>query len=283
MPFLSVIVPSRPVQASRFDIAGTRCHCFSKYVVILAMLLCTRPLQVLADPGRMTSMTIAADSALPPFVEHRPATAPRACVIWLHGLGADGHDFEPIVPELGIVDAEGVWFLFPHAPHRAVTLNNGYVMRAWFDLYDLDRSHAEDSDGIRQSGELVSALIDHVRAQGVPAQRIVLAGFSQGGAIALYAGLRYPERLAGILALSTYLPLPGMLATERQVANADVPIMMAHGAHDDVIAPVLAEHSRDQLQHLGYAVEWHRYDMAHAVTAREIDDIAAWLRAVLAL
>jgi len=247
------------------------------------MLLGALSLQVHAGPGRATTMTTAVDSALLPFIEHRPATEPRACVIWLHGLGADGHDFEPIVPELGIADTHGVWFLFPHAPHRPVTLNNGYVMRAWFDLYDLDRSHGEDSDGIHQSGAQVSALIAHVRARGVTAQRIVLAGFSQGGAIALHAGLRYPERLAGILALSTYLPLPDTLAAERQAANADVPIMMAHGARDDVISPVLAEHSRDQLQRLGYPVEWHRYDMAHAVTASEIDDIAAWLRAVLAL
>jgi phospholipase/carboxylesterase len=228
-------------------------------------------------------MTATGEDALLPWIELRPEGKPDACVIWLHGLGADGYDFEPIVPELQLPPEHGVWFLFPHAPHRPVTLNNGYVMRAWYDLYALDGTQGEDSAGIRQSAEQINALIAHVRAEGIPPQRIVLAGFSQGGAIALHAGLRYPERLAGILALSTYVPLQGTLAAERQSGNSDVPVMMAHGSQDDVIAPLLAEKSRDQLQRLGYPVEWHVYDMAHAVTAREIDDISIWLQAILQL
>ena len=200
---------------------------------------------------------------------------PQAAVIWLHGLGADGHDFEPIVPELALKTP--VRFVFPHAPVRAVTINQGMRMRAWYDILQLGGG-PEDEAGLRASQKLMEDLI---RAQALPAKRIVLAGFSQGGAIALLAALRYPERLAGVMALSTYLPLAGTLAAERSSANAEVPIFMAHGRHDDLIPMPRAQASREHLQKLGYTVAWHDYPMPHAVCAPEIADISAFLAKVL--
>jgi len=204
---------------------------------------------------------------------------PRAAVIWLHGLGADGHDFEPIVPELGLPAAPALRFIFPHAPHQAVTINGGAVMRAWYDVTGDGR---QDAAGIRSSQARVEALIARERARGVAARSIVLAGFSQGGAIALQAGLRHPERLAGILALSTYLPLPDTVANEAHAANRDVAIFMGHGTQDPVIPLSWATRARDHLVSLGYAVEWREYPMPHAVCAEEIEDVGAWLRVVLA-
>jgi len=200
---------------------------------------------------------------------------PDAAVIWLHGLGADGHDFEPIVPELEL--ARPVRFVFPHAPIRPVTINQGMRMRAWYDILQLGGG-PEDEAGLRASQKLTEELI---REQGLPANRIVLAGFSQGGAIVLLAGLRYPERLAGVMALSTYLPLAGTLAAERSETNRTTPIFMAHGRHDDLIPMQRAQASRDYLQKLGYAVEWHDYPMPHSVCAPEIADISAFLARVL--
>jgi phospholipase/carboxylesterase len=200
---------------------------------------------------------------------------PEAAVIWLHGLGADGHDFEPVVPELQLEKA--VRFVFPHAPVRPVTINQGMRMRAWYDILQLGGG-PEDEAGLRASQKLTEELI---RAQGMPANRIVLAGFSQGGAIVLLAGLRYPERLAGVIALSTYLPLPGSLAAERSAANADVPIFMAHGRYDDLIPMPRAQASRERLEKLGYAPEWHDYPMPHSVCAPEIADISAFLSRIL--
>jgi phospholipase/carboxylesterase len=204
---------------------------------------------------------------------------PRAAVIWLHGLGADGHDFEPIVPELGMpAAAPGVRFVFPHAPLQPVTINGGAVMRAWYDVTGDGR---QDTAGIRASQVRLEELIARERARGVAASSIVLAGFSQGGAIALQAGLRHPERLAGILALSTYLPLPDTLAQEASEANRDLPIFMAHGTQDPLIPLSWAKRSRDQLAALGYTVEWREYPMPHSVCAEEIEDVGRWLRAVL--
>jgi len=200
---------------------------------------------------------------------------PDAAVIWLHGLGADGHDFEPIVPELEL--ARPVRFVFPHAPIRPVTINQGMRMRAWYDILQLGGG-PEDEAGLRASQKLTEELI---REQGLPANRIVLAGFSQGGAIVLLAGLRYPERLAGVMALSTYLPLAGTLAAERSETNRTTPIFMAHGRHDDLIPIQRAQASRDYLQKLGYAVEWHDYPMPHSVCAPEIADISSFLARVL--
>ena len=200
---------------------------------------------------------------------------PEAAIIWLHGLGADGHDFEPIVPELAL--KKPVRFIFPHAPIRPVTINQGMRMRAWYDILQLGGG-PEDEKGLRASQKLTEEL---VRAQGLPANRIVLAGFSQGGAIALLTALRYPERLAGVMALSTYLPLARTLASERSAANQDVPIFMAHGRYDDLIPLDRAHASREALEKLGYAVEWHDYPMPHSVCAPEVADIAAFLARVL--
>lgn len=211
-------------------------------------------------------------------LELETGSNPRVAVIWLHGLGADGHDFEPVVPELEL--AQPVRFIFPHAPIRPVTINAGMRMRAWYDVLQLGGG-PEDEAGIRASQKLVEGLIAQQKARGVAAGKIVLAGFSQGGAIALQAALRYPERLAGILALSTYLPLARTLADERSAANRDVPIFMAHGTFDDIIPFDRAQASRQHLEGLGYAVEWHEYRMAHSVCPPEIGDIAAFLTRVI--
>jgi phospholipase/carboxylesterase len=198
-------------------------------------------------------------------------------VIWLHGLGADGHDFEPIVPELGLEFPAR--FVFPHAPVRPVTINGGMAMRAWYDILGLDRGAAEDAAGIRASAAAVTEVIDTEFARGMPTDRIVLAGFSQGGAIALQTALREPRPLGGVLALSTYLPLASTLAAERSAANAGVPIFMAHGTADNLLPFALGESSRRALDAMGYRVEWHAYPMAHSVCREEIAAIGAWLEA----
>ena len=222
--------------------------------------------------------------SLLPSVEVGAVEAADAAVIWMHGLGASGHDFEPIVPELGLPASARVRFVFPHAPVRPVTVNGGIVMPAWYDLATLGGPrHVDDVDGLRDSEAHIRRLIERENARGVPSERIVLAGFSQGGAVALQTGLRYPERLAGIMALSTYLPLPEALASERSEANRQVPIFMAHGRWDQVVAYPFGRQSADVLEELGYAVDWRDYQMEHNVTMEEVRDIAAWLRQVLAL
>jgi phospholipase/carboxylesterase len=200
---------------------------------------------------------------------------PEAAVIWLHGLGADGHDFEPVVPELRLKQA--VRFIFPHAPMRPVTINQGMRMRAWYDILQLGGG-PEDEAGLRASQRLTEELI---RAQGLPASKVVLAGFSQGGAIVLQTALRYPERLAGVVALSTYLPLAATLAAERSEANRDLPIFMAHGQYDDLIPLSRARASREHLEKLGYKIEWHDYPMPHSVCGPEIADISAFFSKVI--
>jgi phospholipase/carboxylesterase len=211
-----------------------------------------------------------------------PAAPARAAVIWLHGLGADGHDFVPIVRELRLPAEAGVRFVFPHAAVRPVTLNGGMPMRAWYDIYSLDRSGRMDEAGIRASVARVRGLIEEQQALGIPAARIVIAGFSQGGAIAMHAALRHPERLAGLLALSTYLPLADTLATELDDANRLIPILMCHGRHDSVLSLEIGEWSRDRLIGFGQTVEWQAYPMGHEVSMDEIERIGAWLRKVLA-
>jgi phospholipase/carboxylesterase len=196
----------------------------------------------------------------------------------MHGLGADGHDFEPIVSELELPRTLALRFVFPHAPMRPVTINRGYVMRAWYDVVG---DGSEDDAGIRASQARVEALIAREQARGLPAARIALAGFSQGGALALQAGLRHPARLAGIVALSCYLPLADTLAAEASPANRDVPIFMAHGTQDPLIPAARARRSRDKLIDLGYRVTWHEYPMAHSVCGDEVRDLSAWLRGVL--
>jgi len=214
-------------------------------------------------------------------IEIETGPGPRAAVIWMHGLGADGHDFEPIVPELGLPDSLPVRFVFPHAPMRPVTINAGMVMRAWYDVGGQGGTRREDEQGVRASQRAIEALIEREKKRGLTAGQIVLAGFSQGGAMALQTGLRHPERLAGLLVLSSFLPLPDTLAAEASPANRDVPIFMAHGTHDPLIPVSRARDSRDRLLALGYRVQWREYPMAHAVCAEEIADLSAWLRRVL--
>jgi len=214
-------------------------------------------------------------------IEINPARAATAAIIWLHGLGADGHDFEPLIPQLGIVEALGVRVLLPHAPRLPVTINGGMVMPAWYDIRGPDFGHGEDADGIHASARRLEALIERETARGISTDRIVLAGFSQGGAIVLHTGLRHAERLGGILALSTYLPLADTLPGERSAANADIPIMLAHGEQDPLIPLALASASRDRLLALGYRVDWRTYPMPHAVCPAEVGDIREWLHGVL--
>ena len=210
-----------------------------------------------------------------------PAGSADAAVIWLHGLGADGHDFVPIVPQLGLPPGVSARFVFPHAPVRPVTLNGGMRMRAWYDLVSLSRTDTQDEAGIRASATLVRALIDAQVSSGVPPGRIVLAGFSQGGAVALHAGLRQTEALAGIMALSTYLPLSALAEREFTVAGRATSVLMCHGRHDQVLAFEMGTHSRDFLRTLSVSVHWHEYPMGHEVCAAEISDISGWLRSRL--
>jgi phospholipase/carboxylesterase len=214
-------------------------------------------------------------------VELATGTHPAGTVIWMHGLGADGWDFVPIVRELAIPPELALRFIFPHAPERPVTINNGHVMRAWYDIAQQDIARVPDERGIRESQAQVETLIAEEKARGIAASRIVLAGFSQGGAIALQAGLRHGERLAGIMALSTYLPLEGTLEAEASVANRRLPILMVHGTQDPVIPLQLAEASRQVLAHRGYDVDWKAYPMPHSVCAEEVTDIAEFLLRVL--
>jgi len=212
-------------------------------------------------------------------IEVATGATPSASVIWLHGFGADGNDFVPIVPELDLPPELAIRFLFPHAPERPITMYGGQRMRAWSDVLGMQ---SRDEPGIRASQKLIEEMLADEKQRGIAASRIVLAGFSQGGAIALQTALRHPERLAGIMALSTMLPLAETVAAERHAANADVPIFMAHGNYDPVIGIERAESSRETLNALGYAVEWRDYPMEHSVCAEEIADISGWLQRVLA-
>jgi phospholipase/carboxylesterase len=222
----------------------------------------------------MTYSTLTSDNE----VTLSPSEAPIASVIWLHGLGADGFDFAPIVPELHLPRQLPIRFIFPHAKHRPVTLNNGYVMRAWYDLYGLNASTREDEAGLRESERVVQQYITQEQENGIPSDRIVVAGFSQGGALALHVGLRYPQALAGVMALSTYLPLRDRLATEASVANRTTSILMCHGVRDGVVPLSLGSLSRDLLLQQGYVVEWHTYPMEHSVCMDEVAQISSWLQ-----
>jgi len=216
-------------------------------------------------------------------IEHETAPSPRAAVIVLHGLGADGNDFVPVAHELELAAVGPVRYVFPHAPTRPVTINGGYVMRAWYDILGLDmHERREDEEGLRESQRLVEALIEREKERGIAANRIVLAGFSQGCAMTLMTGLRHRERLAGLVGLSGYLPLAATTDAERHDANRDVPIFLAHGSGDPVIPVARARASRDALVAMGHAVEWHEYAMPHSVCAAEIVDLNRWLLRVLA-
>ena len=206
-------------------------------------------------------------------VEIETGSPPQAAILWLHGLGADGHDFEPIVPEISL--PKPVRFVFPHAPARPVTINQGMRMRAWYDIFQFGGGR-EDDKGIRASQKLLEKLIEEQ-----PTDKVILAGFSQGGAIVLQTALRYPKKVAGLMALSTYLPLAPTLAAERSAANAQIPIFMAHGQYDDIIPIQRARDSKNALEKLGYKVEWHEYPMPHSVCGEEVEDISTFLSSLL--
>lgn len=214
-------------------------------------------------------------------IELETHARPDAAVIWLHGLGADGNDFVPVVSELALPAKLGIRFIFPHAPLRPVTCNGGYVMRAWYDIDSLENFRHEDATGLAEACTGIDRLIAGQLARGIPVERIVLMGFSQGAATALYAGLRHPHRLAGIGALSCYLPLAGATAREIHTANTDVSIFMAHGLHDPVVLYRYGEQARDTLSAIGCVVDWHSYPMEHSLCSAEIADIATWLTARL--
>ena len=220
-------------------------------------------------------------TTLLPRIELESAPNPTAAVIWLHGLGADGNDFAGLVPELDLDDCPPIRFVFPHAPSIPVTLNGGYIMPAWYDILGSNLVDRQDAAGIQKSEQAIKALIENEVARGIRYERIVLAGFSQGCAMALHTGLRLPHRLAGIMALSGYLPLADRFATERMQANANTPVFMAHGTQDPVVVLERGEKSRDALAAMGHPVQWHTYPMQHAVHPREIADIAAFLKQVL--
>lgn len=213
-------------------------------------------------------------------VEIETGESPSGSVVWLHGLGADGHDFEPIVPELRLPASLPLRFVFPHAPVRPITINGGMAMRGWYDIYNFEREGPVDEKGMRDSADILTSLIARERERGIPADRIVVAGFSQGGAIALHGALRHPERLAGLMALSTYLPLVSSFDAEVDAANRDIPIFMAHGTFDPVLQLHMGTDSAAFLKERDYNVDWHEYPMAHAVCPQEINDIRAWLLGV---
>lgn len=206
-----------------------------------------------------------------------------AGVLWLHGLGADGYDFVPMVPELQLPAAARIRFVFPHAPVRPVTINNGYPMRAWYDIRELTPAGRDDETGFAEARQRVESCIQRENTAGIAASRVVLAGFSQGGAVALHSGLRHGAGLAGIIALSTYLPLRARLAQEVAAANRDTPVLMCHGSEDAVVLPEFGETSRDVLLQQKIPVEWHLYPMGHNLCAPEVRDIAAWLKTRLSL
>lgn len=213
-------------------------------------------------------------------LEVETGDAPRWSVIWLHGLGADGSDFLPVVPHLGLDQGPAVRFVFPHAPEIAVTCNGGYVMPAWYDIISLDVDNRQvDAEGLLRSRASIRQLIARENDRGIPCRNIFLAGFSQGGAVAYLTGLSHAERLAGIIALSTYIPAPQLLTEEASEANRSLPIFAAHGSEDDVVSPQLGTKARDLLAASGYSIEWHEYPMPHSVCPEEIAAIGDWLRA----
>jgi phospholipase/carboxylesterase len=206
---------------------------------------------------------------------------PTAAIIWMHGLGADGNDFVPLVQELDYTGLPAIRFVFPHAQTMPVTINGGYVMRAWYDITGAELVRREDESGLRASQQKIEALIAREKERGIPASKIILAGFSQGCAMTLQTGLRHPEKLAGMLCLSGYLPLADKVGAERTEQSLQVPVFMAHGRQDPVVPFVRAEQSRDVLESLGYQIEWHEYMMQHSLCIDEVRDINAWLRKVL--
>ena len=215
------------------------------------------------------------------YIELQTGVDPTWSVIWLHGLGADGHDFEPIAQQLGFQDTPAVRFIFPHAPLRPITINGGMRMRGWYDIKGMAFDREEDRDGLEQSEQIVKGLIEQENQRGIPDDRIILAGFSQGGAVVLFTGLRLEKPVAGIVALSTYLPVAETTESERAETNQNTPIFMAHGTEDQVIPLALAERGHRLLDAMNYRVEWHTYYMPHAVSPEEIRDIADFLHGIV--
>ena len=215
-----------------------------------------------------------------PAIEIETKRKPSHAVIWLHGLGADGNDFVPVVKELKLPPL-GIRFVFPHAPMRPVTINGGFVMRAWYDIAYQELAFKEDERGLRESQKLIEELIMRENTRGIPSSRIVLAGFSQGGVLTLQTGLRQSKPLAGLMALSSYVPMSPMIEVERNAASNSVPVFMGHGITDNIVPLALGKMSRDTLTKLGYKVDWHQYTMPHSVCAEELADIGVWLKRVL--
>ena len=215
-----------------------------------------------------------------PAIEIETKPKPSHAVIWLHGLGADGNDFVPVVKELKLPPL-GIRFVFPHAPMRPVTINGGFVMRAWYDIAYQELAFKEDERGLRESQKLIEELIMRENTRGIPSSRIVLAGFSQGGVLTLQTGLRQSKPLAGLMALSSYVPMSPMIEVERNAASNSVPVFMGHGITDNIVPLALGKMSRDTLTKLGYKVDWHQYTMPHSVCAEELADIRVWLKRVL--
>lgn len=226
-------------------------------------------------------MVTAITADLLPAIERETSAHPTHTILWMHGLGADGNDFVPLVDELALPSTFHIRFLFPHAPIRPVSINRGMMMRAWYDYDLVGAGLHENIDSLRDSQRAIGALVARENQRGIKSENIVLAGFSQGGALALQTGLRYPEKLAGIMALSSYLPVPHTLAAEAHRANFPTPVFMAHGETDNIIPLTFSNASRQQLLDSGYTVDWHQYRMAHAVCQEEIIEIGKWLRRVL--
>jgi phospholipase/carboxylesterase len=242
------------------------------------------PSEVGAAPGRPGLNNATKEQGMSELLEHVTIDTkddPEISVIWLHGLGADGNDFVPIVRDLDLAGLPGIRFIFPHARTMPVTVNGGYVMRAWYDITGAELTRREDEAGLRASQKDIEAFIAREKARGIPASRILLAGFSQGCAMTIQAGLRHPEKLAGMMCLSGYVPLADKLAAEHSEASLATPVFMAHGRHDNVVPFIRAQQSRDALQALGCQVEWHEYTMQHSVCLEEVQDMSAWLKKVL--
>ncbi len=223
-------------------------------------------------------------TALLPHIEYvySPDSLPvDASIIWLHGLGADGHDFEPIIPELNLPDRMAIRFIFPHAPVRPVTINNGWEMRSWYDILSVGEMRGINEAQLKESCEQLQAFIEHEIERGIPSQRIIVAGFSQGGAVTLTTALRFNKPLAGIIALSSYLPAPEWLERDRSKVNASIPVFMAHGTQDPVVPYKLATLARQQLKNWGYRVKWFEYPMPHSVCLEEIQEVSTWIQKII--
>ena len=215
------------------------------------------------------------------YVDVHPNSKPDACVVWLHGLGADGYDFADVIPSLNLPEHHQIRFIFPHAPQRPITINSGMMMPGWYDILGLTLNDPHDEKGIKESEQLLFLLLQDIFASGIPSNRVILMGFSQGGALALHTALRFPQTLGGVASLSAYLPLASLLPQERHAANATIPIFIAHGMADPVVPYLMGLHACQQLENLGYQVQWHAYPILHTVCLPELADISHWIQRIL--